>query len=317
MNLVFSTDSLARAKRYTAWRDAICDVYVHVDVDAEDRTNYEGFIREAKFGSVALTDILLSNQHISRRRSHLAKLDKDCYYVQFIQTGNMNVVQAGAHLPTNAGIGALFCASEPYDLECLGKVRSLYLEMPREAFASRFARERVPLSATMGTGQGLGRIAVEFCSMLATQASVLDAPSRARLGEELMDVLALAFDASHGPEPLSEQVVQKARLRSVKAWIEDHLCDPELSLEAVANANGISLRYLHALFKLEGTTVSHWIWSRRLDRSYDMLLNSDRATLSLTDVAYHVGFNGSSHFSTMFRRKFGLRPSDVKRGNSV
>jgi hypothetical protein len=82
--------------------------------------------REARPPPFALHDHRhsLSRQQISRRRSHLSRLDKDCYYVQFIQNGNLNVLQSGATLSTNAGIGALFCASEPYDLQCLGKIRS-------------------------------------------------------------------------------------------------------------------------------------------------------------------------------------------------
>lgn len=313
MDLVFSTESLERKKRYAAWRDAICDVYVHVDVHAEDQSNYDGFIREVQFGSVALTDILLSRQQISRRASHLSKLDKDCYYVQLIQAGNINVLQDGETLATNAGVGALFCASEPYVLQCRNRIRSYYLELPRKEFASRFAKDRVPISTTMSTGQGLGRIATEFCTSLATQGASLDVSARARLGEELMDVLALAFDSAHQAEPLADQVVQRARLRSVKAWLEDHLDDPNLTLEAIAKANAISLRYLHSLFRLEGTSVSHWIWNRRLERSFDMLLKGNNESLSLTQIAYRVGFNSSSHFSTMFRRKFGIRPSDVRR----
>jgi AraC-like DNA-binding protein len=315
VDLVFSTESLARERRYAAWRDAICDVYVRVDVRADDQANYDGFIREAQFGSVALTDVLLSRQHITRNRSHLSKLGKDCYYVQLIQAGNLNVLQAGAVLPTNAGTGALFCASEPYDLQCLGKVRAYYLELPRAEFASRFAKDRVPLSATMSTGHGLGRIATEFCASLAAQGSALEASVRARLGEELMDVLALAFDAAQRDAPLADPVVRQARLRSIKVWLEDHLCDPGLTLEAVAKANAISLRYLHSLFRLEGTSVSQWIWNRRLERSYDMLLKSDAR--SLTEIAYDVGFNSSSHFSTMFRRRFGIRPSDLRRRPSI
>ena len=34
---------------------------------------------------------------------------------------------------------------------------------------------------------------------------------------------------------------QKARLRSVKAWIEDHLTDHDLSLEKIAKSNGAKL----------------------------------------------------------------------------
>ena len=98
MNLVFSTDDLEPSKRYAAWQGAICDVYVHVDVNAEERSDYHGFIREARFGAVTMTDVLLSEQRISRRERHIAKLDKDCYYVEFVQQGRVNVLQAGQTL---------------------------------------------------------------------------------------------------------------------------------------------------------------------------------------------------------------------------
>lgn len=67
MDLVFTTDDLEPSKRYAAWQGAICDVYVHVDVKSEKPSDYEGFIREAKFGPVTMTDVLLSEQRISRR----------------------------------------------------------------------------------------------------------------------------------------------------------------------------------------------------------------------------------------------------------
>jgi AraC-like DNA-binding protein len=206
-----------------------------------------------------------------------------------------------------------FCATESYDLECVGKIRSFYLELPRKAFADRFSNDRIPVAATMGTGRGLGRIAAEFCSMLAAEGATLDAAVRACLGEELMDVIALALDAGQGDEPSADHAVQQARLRSVKAWIEEHLADPDLSLEKIAKHNGISLRHLHYLFKLTDMSASEWIWDRRLQRSYDVLTRPELGNFSITEVAYRSGFNSSSHFSTAFRRKFGIRPSDLKK----
>ena len=206
-----------------------------------------------------------------------------------------------------------FARPSSYDLECVGHVRSFYLELPRKAFADRFSNDRIPVAATLGTGRGLGRIAAEFCSLLALEGASLDAAVRARLGEELMDVVALAVDAGHGDEPSADHAVQQARLRSVKAWIEEHLADPDLSLEKVAKHNGISLRHLHYLFKLTDMSASEWIWDRRLQRCYDVLTRSELGTLSVTEVAYRLGFNSSSHFSTAFRRKFGIRPSDLKK----
>jgi AraC-like DNA-binding protein len=313
MDMVFTTEDLEPSKRYAAWQGAICDVYVHVDVNAEERSDYQGFIREARFGPVTMTDVLVSEQRITRRERHIAKLDKDCYYVQFIQQGRVNILQAGQTLLSHPGVGTIFSASEAYDLECIGRVRSLYLEIPRNEFSSRFSENRMPVAATMTTGRGLGRIASEFCSMLASEGSSLEETVRTRLGDELMDVLALALDMGDKDDFSEDATAQKARLRSVKAWIEQHLADPDLSLEKIARSNGVSLRHLHYLFRLTDLSASEWILDRRLLRCHDALIRPELRSLSVTEVAYRYGFRSSSHFSTVFRRKFGHSPSELRR----
>jgi hypothetical protein len=203
MNLVFSTDEIAQAKRYAAWREAICDVYVHVDVKANNPDDYKGFIREAKFGDVVMTDILLSEQRIRRNAQHISQLDKDCYYLQLIHRGNLNVVQRGETHASNPARGAIFCATEQYELQCLGEVRSFYLEIPRDEFAQRFPREQVPVSSVINSTKGLGRITTEFCAALASEGAALGHDARAHLGSQLMDMLALTLLAERrqlGPE---------------------------------------------------------------------------------------------------------------------
>lgn len=311
MDLVFSTDDLAPAQRYSAWRDAICDVYVHVDVKATDPDNYRGFIREAKFGDVVMTDILLSEQRIRRNREHISKLDKDCYYLQLIHRGNLSVLQHGSTHRSNAARGAIFCATEQYELQCHGDVRSFYLEIPRDDFAQRFPRERIPVSASLNTTRGLGRIATEFCATLATEGSKLEDTIRTGLGNQLMDILAFTLLSSEGDMPAAEGSVKKARLMSVQRWIEDHIGNPDLSLEAIAAANGMSLRYLHVLFEPCEMSASEWIWNRRLQLCYDCLARGDGR--SITAIAFDHGFNSSAHFSTLFRRKYGISPRDLGR----
>jgi len=311
MDLVFSTDDYAPSARYAAWRDAICDVYVHVDVKASDPERYRGFIREAKFGGVVLTDILLSEQRIRRGRQHISRLDKECYYLQLIHKGSVSVVQRGETHKSNAARGAVFCAAEQYELHGHGEVRSFYLEIPRDEFAQRFPRERIPVSASLNTTQGLGRIATEFCATLATEGSRLEEGVRAGLGDQLMDLLAFSLLTSEGDMPAAEGSVKRARLWSIQQWIEDHLSDPNLSLEKVAAANGMSLRYLHVLFERCDMSASEWIWNRRLQLCYDRIARGDGR--SITSIAFDHGFNSSAHFSTMFRRKYGISPRELAR----
>jgi AraC-like DNA-binding protein len=311
MDVVFATDTLPPAQRYAAWQDAICDCYVHVDVRATHPEEYRGFVREAHFGDVALTDILLSEQRIRRDRQHIARLDKDCFYVQIVQHGRNDVVQRGTSHRSNAARAAIFSAAEPYELRFAGEMRSFYLELPREKFSDRFPRARIPTAATMQATQGLGGIAAEFCTTLATQGAALDDPVRARLGEQLMDILALALQAGEGEAAAAEGSVKTARLRSIQRWIEDHLSDPELTLDQVAAANQVSLRYLHVLFRSCDMSASEWIWARRLQRSYDVLARGEAD--SITAVAFQHGFASSAHFSTLFRRRFGVAPREVAR----
>ena len=311
MDKVFSTDDFAPTERYAAWREAICDVYVNVDVKASDPARYRGFIHEAQFGAVSLTDILLSEQRIRRGRTHLSRLDKDCYYVQLLHRGGIEVHQRGAQHHSTAARGAIFLASEEYELQGHGEVRSFYLELPRAEFAQRFSSNRVPVSAPLNTAQGLGRIVSDFCATLATESPRLQGPQREAMGAQVMDLLAIALQAAEDDAPMGEASVKAARLRSVQHWIEGRLADPELTLERVAAANGMSLRSLHLLFEGGEMSASEWIWHRRLQRAHDCLARGEGGTI--TGVAFDHGFNSSAHFSTMFRRRFGLSPRDVAR----
>lgn len=223
----------------------------------------------------------------------------------------MSVFQRGETQASNPARGAIFSATEEYELYGHGEVRSFYLELPRDGFAQRFPHDRIPVLAPLSTAQGLGRITTEFCALLASEGSRLDKDVRAGLGNQLMDMLALTLLTSANDVPTVEGSVRKARLRSVQDWIEDHIKDDELSLEKIAGANGMSLRYLHALFESCESSVSEWIWNRRLQLAYDRLATG--AGHSITSVAFDHGFSSSAHFSTMFRRKYGVSPRDVAR----
>ena len=50
---------------------------------------------------------------------------------------------------SNPARAAIFCATEQYELQCSGEVRSFYLELPRAEFAQRFPKERIPVSAAI------------------------------------------------------------------------------------------------------------------------------------------------------------------------
>ncbi len=76
---IFDSKMLPAAKPRQAWQDAICQIYLQVDCAAEQQDDYEGFVRESRFGAMTLTDTLSSPQSVLRQSRHIARLEKDCY----------------------------------------------------------------------------------------------------------------------------------------------------------------------------------------------------------------------------------------------
>ncbi len=103
MQVMFDSKTLPAAKRRQAWRDAICEIYLQVDCASEQNPDYEGFVREARFGGVTLTDTLISPQSVHRQSLHISHFDKDFYYVGIEHIGRVNIHQAGSSLPESCG----------------------------------------------------------------------------------------------------------------------------------------------------------------------------------------------------------------------
>jgi AraC-like DNA-binding protein len=98
----------------------------------------------------------------------------------------------------------------------------------------------------------------------------------------------------------------------VLAYIEQRLADPSLSPDSIAEAHGISRRYLFKLFAAEELTVAGFIRSRRLERCARDLANSGTdQTIGL--VAARWGLPDHRHFSRVFKAAYGVTPTEFRR----
>ncbi|MEU1134079.1 helix-turn-helix domain-containing protein [Streptomyces sp. NPDC005900] len=126
---------------------------------------------------------------------------------------------------------------------------------------------------------------------------------------ELVDLLAVQ-DADPGPRGRAELV---GRLR---AYVDAHLWDRNLTPATVAAAQHISIRYLHKLFEGHGSTVGRWIQHRRLEEARRELARPGRDGVTVSAVARRWGFASATHFSRSFRAAYGMSPSDWRDGRT-
>jgi AraC-like DNA-binding protein len=74
----------------------------------------------------------------------------------------------------------------------------------------------------------------------------------------------------------------------------------------VARKLSLSSRQLQRLLRREGTTFSETVHKARVDAAVEMLPDE---SLTLTDIAFCVGFADSAHFTRIFRRVMDVPPS--------
>lgn len=83
----------------------------------------------------------------------------------------------------------------------------------------------------------------------------------------------------------------------------------DLSVEQFAHYTGRSLSSFKRDFsELYHETPNRWIIKRRLEEAYT-LLKQEKATPS--EIYLKVGFKNFSHFSTAFKKQFGISPSSI------
>lgn len=112
------------------------------------------------------------------------------------------------------------------------------------------------------------------------------------------------------PVDLAINSVEERFLEKLQEVVTENFEKPDFGAEDFALAMEMSRMQLHRKLKhLTGLSAMEFLKDQRLKTAATLL---ERGDLSISDVAYSVGFNDLSHFSKSFKAKFGFSPSDFQ-----
>lgn len=116
-------------------------------------------------------------------------------------------------------------------------------------------------------------------------------------------------------KPSISKSIDKKFVNDFSGIVEKNISNENFSVDDICKSIGISRIQLYRKVKaLLGYTVNDYILDRRLKKAVYMLNNEN---LTISEIAYLVGFSSANYFSTSFKAKYGYPPSEYKNLNKL
>jgi AraC-like DNA-binding protein len=255
-----------------------------------------------------------TNLFFRRTRQHIREDATDLSILWFVKHGSLAFSNQCGNKHANPGDFVITRSMSPFFIECRvdgeGLHEQLHITVP-----THILRAHIPHDFGTGLFMPLERPELAIAENILTDVFEDDGglaeDSARQLVETALAIIGNAVRADHAAIPLRQTIADR-RLDEVLRFIEVHLSDPQLSTAMVARGCGISQRYLSFLLRLKGTSFSELVWQQRLDKAKNWLSASGPRDISISEIAYGVGFKSPAHFSRMFKRVFKVNPREFR-----
>jgi AraC-like DNA-binding protein len=309
-----STSDVDAREGFDYWADAVSSTFVPLECSTTLDRPFTAELISIGVGDLQLTRVTAASHRVARTRRTIRRDDPEMIKVSLQLRGTAWISQDGRDAVLADGDLTMYDTSRPYTLMFdEHRQYSIAVVMFPGSLLGIPADALRRLTATRVSGRdGLGSLVSPFLSRLAESADGDSLVLSSRLGQNVLALLETVFRERLDLGPATAERVSTARLLTIKAWLDRHLDQPELTPETVAAAHHISLRYLHKLFEEEQTTVSRWIKHRRLEGCRRDFADPSLLRFTVTAVAARWGMLDPAAFSRSFRASYGLSPREYR-----
>ena len=302
------------ARRLKSWSEILAATHLGFDVHATHRTpvEFRGAVTRRAIGDLMLVDCAASPFLGHRSRMVMtAQLEQarheDIVGFQFVGKGVELVREGSRELALEAGDVVLWDGLQPTEVEIVESFHKRTLLFPRARVL-----EVCPRLAEIGAlpslaASGPARLLVRYMMALAQEQPWLEPAAGAAAANAAVELLRAAVEPS---VPTNRSATRAALRSEIRRYVRTHLQDPLLGPASIARAYALSVRALHSLFEDAETSVAGLVRRERLARCREDLEQPTGG--SVTDIAFRWGFCDAAHFSRVFKRAFGVTPSEVR-----
>lgn len=303
----FSTVGLPPEQRVARWEEHNASALIDLRARTLDGTALEGREVVVDLEGVHLADVVASAHVVERSAQQIASSGVDGVAFYFALRGE-SFFYHGAGVQLQRPGTLLVCdVSRPFMRGFAQGLEELVVRLPRATFEEVTGRALPEVPLLLGFGDGPGEAhAAALARLVRSTLARPGAVERAAAAQRLCEVVHAVINGSTS---------SAGHRRAAVAHVERHLADRDLSVAAVARAVGLSERHLSRVFAETGTTFSRAVLERRLEAAHQLLSRPGGAAVAV--VARRCGFVSASHFSRVFRERYGRTPVEVRAGGGV
>ena len=304
--LTLETATVSGQDRVARWTDALTAVCgpLHTDTlgTSLDATMTFGAIGRLQIGHIS------ASRHRIGLTDELARAERHPVAKVIVQTAGESVYeQRGERVTLKPGDGLVYDVSHPHAIISTETTEHFVVIVPHDLVVARGVRLDRLSAQRFSARTGVGRLVADVINSTFGELETIAPACEDNLAASLLSLMFL-------PLPNETTHMSEAVRYRIESYIRDQIRDPELSIDKIANALRCSKRYLHMAFAASEQTITDHIWTTRLDGCRGDLAR--RSELTISEVAFAWGFSSSAHFSRAFRRRFGMTPSEFRRGDS-
>ncbi|MFJ5780232.1 helix-turn-helix domain-containing protein [Streptomyces sp. NPDC093094] len=309
--------------RFDCWRELMFQAR-SADVVGAHASASEAELRRMELGPVTVWHASFTPARFWRRARTARRSDLQRCQLTLLLDGRMTLTYDGGRTTPLGPRDLHFLDSSPSfpdqphnegapDTGECRAVTGVGVDFPRELIPLPPQRIREMSGRGFSAREGTGALLADFLVGLGRQADVLRPCDAPRLGTTVLDLVSAWFSHALDDESaLPAENRRRALAERIRAFVRQHLHDPEMKPATIAAAHHISLSHLHRVFTEQsgGETLAAWIRARRLEQAHRDLADPALRGTPIHTVAVRWGFPGAGDFTRAFRRAYGLSPRE-------
>ncbi|MBL4801224.1 MAG: helix-turn-helix domain-containing protein [Emcibacter sp.] len=313
---VFSTRGLPPKLRREYWNDAICEAFTDLVTDFVIEDDFQAELASCPLGDLSYSRVKTTSSKVSHTKYHAAK-STDKVFLLHIQLANKSLnSQRGKEVSLEVGDFTIVDSSSPYSVAFDDPIAMGVMRIPCNALLERLSNPEDMVGCKFYGNKDVSGLLSQMLRGFWNQKNAItnDMVNR-QLANNILDLLVTSFQGQNS-HSISPNCIRKERYLQIRRFIDYNLSDPELSPTKIAKVFKITPRYLHQIFAEFGEsreTVGQYMLSRRLEECAYQFKDRNVSQLKITDIAFNWGFNSMTHFSRVFKGKYGSSPRIFRR----